>query len=297
MPTMQLMNQYKSINIITGGSGSGKSTAIAAFEDAGFYCVDNMPVSLLPEFLNLQVETPDEISGFAFVMDLRETGLLQKYGSVFEDLKTKGYAVKIIYLEASEKCLITRYSKTRRHHPMARKNSLSKGIQLEKKLLVPLRNEADTIIDTTDMSVHELKLTVLNIAGESANLKRMSIVIHSFGFKYGPPDGADLVVDVRFLNNPHFVPELKPFSGENQKIIDFVLNNDKACLFLRKYLDLLDYLIPQYEKEGKAYLTIAVGCTGGRHRSVAVAGALYQHLAKAKSKVRIIHRDLDKGSS
>ena len=291
---MQFSQKNKNIIILTGGSGSGKSTAIAAFEDAGFFCVDNMPVALLPDFLKLQVETTDDISGFAFVMDLRETGFLQAYGPVFKDLKDSGYHLKIIFLEAGEKCLITRYSKTRRHHPMAGYNGLSNGIQVEKTLLEPLRKEADTVIDTTNMTVHELKFAILNIAGEKSNPLRMSIIILSFGFKYGPPEAADLVMDVRFLNNPYFVPDLKPYSGENQKIVDFVLNNDKACLFLQKYLDLIDYLIPFYEKEGKAYLTIAVGCTGGRHRSVAVAGAVFQHLKKAKNKVRITHRDIDK---
>ncbi len=293
---MQPSPKTRDIIIITGRSGSGKSTAIAAFEDAGFYCVDNMPVALLPSFLELPVETSDAIPGYALVMDLREKGFLSKYPPVFKALGKKGYNITILYLEADKKTLITRYSKTRRHHPLAKNKSLSEGISAEKKRLAPLRNQADKVIDTSRMTVHELKFAVLNIARENANLSKMAINVLSFGFKHGPPPEADLMIDVRFLKNPYFEPELRPYSGENKKIADFVLNNDQACLFLQKYLDLLDYLIPLYEKEGKAYLTIAVGCTGGRHRSVAVADEFCKRLKNSDSQVKLTHRDIDKAS-
>lgn len=293
MPSSKIV---KDIIIITGRAGSGKSTAVAAFEDAGFYCVDNMPVALLPGFLELPLEASDAISGYALVMDLREKGFLLKYPPVFESLKKKGYNITILFLEADSKTLITRYSKTRRHHPLAKGKSLSEGINTEKERLAPLRERADKVIDTSRMTVHELKFAVLNIARKNANLTKMAINVLSFGFKHGPPPEADLMIDVRFLKNPYFEPELRPFSGENKKIADFVLNNDQACLFLHKYLDLLDYLIPLYEKEGKAYLTIAIGCTGGRHRSVAVAAEFFERLEKSDSQVKLTHRDIDKAS-
>jgi UPF0042 nucleotide-binding protein len=286
------VNKLKII-IITGLSGSGKSTAISAFEDAGFYCVDNMPVALLPKFLELPIESNSEITGLAFVMDLREKSFLYRYSLVFDSLKKKGYQFKILFLEADEESLLKRYSQTRRHHPLSQDKSLLEGIRIEREQLKELKITADKIIDTSRYTVHDLKSVINNIAQQNKNVAPMRINILSFGFKYGTPHDASLIMDVRFLANPYFVPELKDFNGKSQEIKNYVLNNDEARRFTKKYLDLLDYLIPLYEKEGKAYLTIAVGCTGGRHRSVTIAEALFEHIKKPGRQIMVTHRDID----
>lgn len=281
------------IIIITGLSGSGKSTAIDAFEDAGFYCVDNMPVQLLPKFLELPIESKSKIAGLAFVMDLREKGLLTKYTSIFESLKKKGYHFNILFLEAEEETLLQRYSQTRRQHPLSHGKGLLEGIRIEKKQLKSLKTAADKIVDTSRYSAHDLKAVIHDIAQKAKHHAPMGITIMSFGFKFGIPYNADLISDVRFLVNPYFVPELKNLTGKDEKVKDFVLNNDVTHTFLEKYLDLLDYLIPLYKKEGKAYLTVAVGCTGGRHRSVAIAQSIFDHINKPKRQLIITHRDID----
>jgi UPF0042 nucleotide-binding protein len=280
------------IIIITGLSGSGKSTAISAFEDAGFYCVDNMPVALLPKFLELPIESDSEIAGLAFVMDLREKSFLSRYPFVFDSLKEKGYRFKILFLEADEETLLKRYSQTRRHHPLSQDKSLLEGIRIEQDQLKDLKITADKIIDTSRYNVHKLKSVINYIAQQSKIFAPMKINILSFGFKYGTPHDASLIMDVRFLANPYFVPELKALNGKSPDIKNYVLNNNEATRFLKKYLDLLDYLIPLYEKEGKSYLTIAVGCTGGRHRSVSIAEAIFEHIKKPGRQIIITHRDI-----
>jgi UPF0042 nucleotide-binding protein len=229
-------------------------------------------------------------------MDLRDKGFLSKYSEIFSDLKTKGYTIEIIFLEADEKILLQRFKQTRRPHPLAIKENLLQGIQSEKKRLNALRKMADRVIDTSTCTVHELKFLILKVAKKSTTLAPMIIQITSFGFKYGIPLYADLIIDIRFLNNPYFIPELKPLDGTSEKIKSFVLNNDETILFLQKYLDLLDYLIPLYEKEGKAYLTVAVGCTGGRHRSVVIANTIGEHISKMQKQITITHRDIGHSS-
>jgi len=281
------------INIITGYSGSGKSTALNAFEDAGYYCVDNMPVALLPKFLELAAERESEVTSVALVMDLREEGFLSRYETIFSAIRSQGHAIKLIFLEAEEKTLVQRYSQTRRQHPLSDGKGLTAGIHAEKVQLQPLRIAADRIIDTTYFNVHKLKSTIINIAAKSKSVSPISILIQSFGFKYGIPHDADLLIDVRFLANPYFVPELKPLTGEASSIRQFVLNDPNCHLFLEKYFDLIDYLVPLYEKEGKAYLTIAVGCTGGKHRSVTIAGCIHKHFEPSEYQVALSHRDID----
>ncbi len=281
----------KVIFIITGLAGSGKSTAMAALEDAGFYCIDNMPVDLLPKFLEMPIELDSEISGIALVMDLREKGFLAKYSAVFSELKEKGYYFEILFLEAEEEILVQRYSETRRQHPMSTGKSLLDDIRLEKKQLQDLRSAADLVINTSKFNVHELKSKILDIAQKSKKNVPLRINVLSFGFKYGIPYDADLIMDVRFMANPYFIPELKELDGEAQAIKDFVLGHNDTSAFLEKYLDLLDYLIPLYEKEGKAYLTIALGCTGGRHRSVTIARTIYEHIHAMGKTVELNHRD------
>lgn len=280
------------IIIITGLSGSGKSTALAAFEDCGFYCVDNMPVVLLSEFLELPIESEAEIAGLVFVMDLREKTFLTGYADAVDAARAKWHHLQLIFLEAGEDVLIQRYSQTRRHHPVAHGKSLLEGIRKETQLLAAVKKTADRIIDTTRFTVHDLKSTVFSIAAKMTQLAPLRIHIQSFGFQYGVPMDADLMVDVRFLANPYFVPDLKKLSGESRQVRNYVLQNDPARLFLNHYSNLLDFLIPLYEKEGKAYLTIAVGCTGGRHRSVVVARALFEHIQNTGKQVEITHRDI-----
>jgi len=283
--------QKKVIFIITGLSGSGKSTAMAALEDAGFYCIDNMPVDLLPKFLEMPIERDSDISGIALVMDLREKGFLARYSAVFSELRKKGYFFEILFLEAREEILVQRYSETRRQHPMSTGKSLLDDIRLEKKQLEDLRSAADLVINTSEFNVHELKSKIQDIARKSKKNVRMRINVLSFGFKYGIPYDADLIMDVRFMANPYFIPELKELDGEAQEIKDFVSSHADTRAFLEKYLDLLDYLIPLYEKEGKAYLTIALGCTGGRHRSVTIARTIYEHIHAMGKTVELNHRD------
>lgn len=280
------------ITIITGLSGSGKSTAIAAFEDAGYYCVDNLPVELLPKLLELPIESNSEFAGFAFVMDLREKGFLSKYRFVFNALRKSGYRFNVLFLEADPEILIARYSATRRQHPLSRDKSLPEAIQLEISELEHLRNEADAVIDTSRCNVHELKSLILDRARQNQKDALMQIHVMSFGFKNGIPLHADLVVDVRFLVNPYFDPALKELNGESKPIREFILKDGETGAFLAKYCDLLDYLLPQYEKEGKAYLTIAVGCTGGQHRSVTIARSIAEHIEKSGKPVTLIHRDI-----
>ena len=284
------------IIIITGLSGSGKSTALDALEDAGFYCVDNMPVALLPKFLELPMGSNPAIAGIAMVMDLREKSFLSEYTSVFEDLKSKGYHFEILFLEADEQVLVQRYSTTRRHHPLSPDKRLLDSIRTEKEQLNQLQSVADRIIDTSNFNVHELKAYILDLAQKSKKLALMRINILSFGFKYGVPPEADLLIDVRFLANPYFVPELKALDGKTQEIQDFVLKNSETRKFLKKFFNFIDYLLPLYEREGKSYLTLAIGCTGGRHRSVTIAQTIYAHISSAHKHTQITHRDINRAT-
>ena len=283
----------KKIIIITGLSGSGKSTAIDALEDAGFFCIDNLPVILLPKFLEFRAETGSEITKLALVMDLREEEFIQRYPDIFTKLRQEGYLFEILFLEASTEALLRRYSQTRRKHPLSEAKSLLEGIQAERKELKDLREIADLIIDTSNYNVHELKEIILNHVLKAVPAKRMKIYLLSFGFKYGIPHDADLLIDVRFLPNPHFVQELRNLDGTSPKVKEFMDRWKETHIFLEKYLDLLNYLIPHYEKEGKSSLTIAVGCTAGTHRSVSIADAIYRELKKTTNLITLNHRDIE----
>jgi UPF0042 nucleotide-binding protein len=278
--------------IVTGLSGSGKSTAIAALEDVGFFCVDNMPVKLLPQFLQLSTPNEPETAGIAFGMDLREKGFISSYELVLNGLRRQGFEFKVMFFEADEKVLLQRYSATRRQHPLARGQGVLAGIRSEKQLLQPLRAAADHVIDSTHLNVHELKQKIVGIVASQRALGPMQIHVISFGFKYGIPAEADILVDVRFLRNPFFVPELKDRDGEEAEIREFVLKTPEASEFIAKYTDLIDFLLPLHAKEGKTQLNIAVGCTGGRHRSVVIARTVYDHIAARNDRVELIHRDI-----
>lgn len=289
------MKKTKTVIILTGCSGSGKSTALATFEDAGFFCVDNMPVTLAADFLKQPRQNPDAVAGWTFVMDMRDAGFTDGIEGLYQRLLDSGFDVHIVFLETDEQTLLRRYSHTRRRHPLGKQGSLLEAIRVEKEKMDALRKKASHIIDTSHLTVHELKFAVLNIAQAYTTISGMAISIVTFGFKYGTPPGVDMILDVRFLKNPYFIPELKSKDGEDPATRDFVLNDPQTHLFLEKYLDLIDFLIPLYEKEGKAYLTIAIGCTGGRHRSVVIAGQVYDHIRTKQANVRLIHRDIGQG--
>lgn len=282
------------IFIITGQSGSGKSTALAAFEDAGYYCVDNLPVALLPKFLEIPIEKDTHYRGIAFGMDLRERNFLTMYRKVFSELRQAGHKLKVIFLEADVATLTRRFSQTRRTHPLAvGDKGVMEAINHERGELLALRNEdATRIIDTSSFNTHKLKQVISELAADSRDGSPFKISVVSFGFKYGILVDADLIVDVRFLDNPYFVPELKPHSGLSPAVRDFVLKGEGTHAFLSKYTDLLDFLIPMYQKEGKHYLTLGVGCTGGRHRSVAIAAEIHSHLRGRFPDIRLLHRDI-----
>ena len=287
------MNLYNII-ILTGLSGSGKSTAITSLEDSGYYCVDNLPIELLLKFLELPIKSVSIISGLAFVMDLRDSSFLSQHASVFDSLHEKGYNFELIFLEADDSVLLRRFSQTRRPHPVTSNDQLIDNIREERKQLVDLRKAAHRIIDTSSYNLHDLKSEMTSIVKSSHNDDGLRLSVMSFGYKYGIPSGADLVVDVRFLQNPYFVKELKPLSGLDDGVSSFVLKNEPARIFVEKYISLLDFLIPQYQREGKSYLTIAVGCTGGRHRSVAVAAEITCYLKSVyNNHLSITHRDID----
>ena len=285
----------KKIFIITGQSGSGKSTAMRAFEDSGYYCVDNMPVALLPKFLQLPMADAPEIAGLAFVMDIREKQFLGSYKRIFDSLRSKGYQFSILFLQADEDVLIQRFSETRRQHPLSEGDpsaTLEGAIREENKQLAALRAAADETVNTSHCNVHRLKAIIRDMIRDVPHPMPLRIHIRSFGFKYGIPKDADLIVDVRFLPNPYFDPTLRPLTGLDETVAAFILGHAETQGFMRRYVDLLDYLVPLYEKEGKTYLTIAVGCTGGRHRSVAIADAIFHHLRKPGQPVDITHRDI-----
>ncbi len=283
------------VYIITGLSGSGKSTAIQAFEDASYYCVDNMPMKLLPKFLDLPFKENPDIKGTAFVMDMRSKNFIQDYASGISSIEELGISPEIIFLEASVNTLLKRYSQTRRHHPIAHEKTLLESITSEKKIMQFIKQKAHHIIDTSAYNVHELKSIILDLIHDgkkSVDLMKLNIL--SFGFKYGIPNDADLVMDLRFLSNPYFIPELKNLDGESADVKKFIMTNPETKEFLDKYFTLIDFLIPLYKRENKAYLTIAVGCTGGRHRSVAIARTIFEHLNKKGLTPGITHRDIDR---
>ena len=280
------------ITIITGLSGSGKTTAINALEDAGFFCIDNLPVILLPRFLKLKSKTNTKVTKLALVMDLREREFLQRYPEIFQELSHAGYLFEIIFLEASVDTLLRRYSQTRRKHPLSEGKSVLEGIEAEREALRELRDLADLVIDTSNYNVHQLKGIILNHALKEVPEKRMKIYILSFGYKYGIPYDADIVIDVRCLPNPYFVEELKNLNGTSHEVKEYMEAQEETHHFLKKYLDLLFYLIPLYEREGKASLTITIGCTAGRHRSVSIAEAIFEELKKTKNIITLTHRDI-----
>lgn len=284
------MNRH--LVIITGLSGSGKSTGARALEDNGFFVVDNLPLVMLTDFLEWTDHGYDRV---AAVVDARSSEFLSGFRETLERIKADGHRVDVIYFEASDQDLVRRYSETRRRHPLVQKEGIAVAIQRERALMAELRQAATVILDTTGDNVHQLRRRVLAALLGPESAEQMHVQVVSFGFRNGLPLEADLVFDVRFLDNPHFVDALRPLTGLDREVSDFVLKQADCQVLLEKLRDLLKFLLPRYRQEGKSSLTIAVGCTGGRHRSVALAETMRPYILGAGYAVEVIHRDLDKG--
>jgi UPF0042 nucleotide-binding protein len=280
--------------VLTGVSGSGKTTALRALEDAGYYCVDNLPIVFLEKLLELSAHTKGEVTRIGLVVDAREGRFLGDAPRIIEEVRRSGARVDVLFLDASDEALLRRYSETRRKHPLAMSaSSVPEGIAAERQALEPLKAFANEVVDSSTLNVHELK-RLIHTRFVEGPVPQLGVTLVSFGFRYGLPAHADLVFDVRFLPNPYFVPELKPHVGTEPMVAEYVLGQPDAGPFLARVADLLQFLLPRYRAEGKSYLTIAVGCTGGRHRSVAIAGALARRLEAVGADVRLWHRDVDK---
>jgi UPF0042 nucleotide-binding protein len=281
------------LTVVTGLSGAGRSEAAKAFEDMGWFVVDNLPPSLLGTMAELVTRSQGAVSRVAVVVDVRGRAFFADLRAGLDELAAKGVARRILFLEAADETLVRRFEHVRRPHPLQGDGRLVDGIARERELLAELRGQADLVVDTTSLNVHELRDKIERaFAGDVTPELRATVV--SFGFKYGLPVDADLVVDCRFLPNPHWEPELRPYSGKDPVIREYVLGQPDALPFLDRYSDLLGLLITGYVHEGKRYLTLAVGCTGGKHRSVVMAEELGERLAKTGAAVRVVHRDLGK---
>lgn len=280
--------------VLTGLAGSGKSQAIRALEDLGYFCVDNLPIELLPMLADLTLRVGTEISRAAVVVDIREGKMLDEFPRAYRRLQQKTQLKPVlIFLEASLPTLVRRFSETRRPHPLAPDRSAIEGIREEKKALQKVRRLADHIVDTSEMTVHELRQSFTSVAAGGAPGGRLIVTILSFGFKHGIPVDSDLLFDVRFLPNPHFVPALRPYTGRDAAVVRYINKSKATHEFQAHTLTLLQFLIPQYVQEGKSYLTIGIGCTGGRHRSVAIAEALRKGLSGTQGvRIRVRHRDI-----
>jgi RNase adapter protein RapZ len=291
------MDQQKrplQIMIVTGLSGSGKSTVSRVLEDLGFYCVDNMPVALLPRFFELPSASFGDHTKIALVMDLREKHFLQTFPDVFSRARAEDFPLEILFLEASDEVLVRRYSQTRRAHPLAGDSGVLEGIHREREMLAGIRSLATLVIDTSTFNVHNLEQAIRDLFVREApgGRRRMALTFLSFGFSRGVPPEADLVIDVRFLPNPYFVEELKTLAGTDHRIEEYLFQFEETRAFCGRFQSLLEFLLPYYEREGKAYLTVAIGCTGGKHRSVAVAEKLSRTF-QGHFPVRLRHRDLE----
>ena len=280
--------------IVTGMSGAGRSTALKILEDMGYYCADNLPISLLPMFAQLMNDNPD-ITKAAVGIDIRNGKELDNMDGQLEDMKAAGYEYEILFMDASDKTLIKRYKETRRQHPMAVDGRVETGLKEERSRLEFLKKEANYIMDTSQLLVRELVQNMDEIFRQNQEFKNMMVTVLSFGFKNGIPSDADLVFDVRFLPNPYYVDELKTKTGNDREVQEYVMNCHQAGEFLDKLSDMVQFLIPNYVAEGKNQLVVAIGCTGGKHRSVTIANKLYEILKKNREyKVKIEHRDIEK---
>ncbi len=282
------------IAVVTGLSGSGKSTATKVFEDIGYFCVDNLPPVLLPKIVDLVSEARDDAVRIALVADVRGREFLPDFERVIEELRRGRHDVHVLFLDAADDVLLFRFSETRRKHPLAAKGGAKEAIRREREMLSPLREMADTVLNTSQYTVHQLRDAIVR-RFHASEVSGLQVGIISFGYKYGIPLEADMVVDVRFLPNPNFVPDLKPLTGLDPKVRDYVMKYRSTKAFFGKLTSFLLFLLPLYTKEGKSYFTLGVGCTGGRHRSVVVAEAVKRSLPKPVAPV-VVHRDISRSS-
>jgi RNase adapter protein RapZ len=289
-PAGKFKKSGKELVIVTGISGAGKASALKSFEDLGFHAVDNLPLELLTEFAGL-VGKSNEVTRAAIVVDVREGATLDRLPEILKSVR-KLLPTRVVYLDAQDAVLVRRYSETRRPHPLRRSDSVSRSIVEERQLLDPIRNVADTLIDTSNFNVHELRAHIQARFGSEEKNKQLLVSCLSFGFKNGIPLDADMVFDIRFLPNPHFVPEFRKKTGRNSKVAAYIRGFPQTEEFLDRVTDLMLYLLPHYVEEGKSYLTVAFGCTGGQHRSVMMAEEIGKRLKKADYQVKVLHRDM-----
>lgn len=281
--------------IVSGLSGAGKSQAVKAFEDMGDFCVDNMPPELIPTFAKIYYKSASPDDRAAIVCDIRGGEMFKQLGGSLDELSELGVEYDILFLEASDDALIRRYKETRRNHPLAEGGRIIDGITKEREMMRSIKEKATTIIDTSTLSASQLRERIRKVFGKPSKFGEMDITVMSFGFKYGIPLDADLVFDVRFMPNPFYIPELKHHTGLETCIRDYVMNSEVSVTFVNKLTELIKYLIPHYIKEGKSQLMIAVGCTGGHHRSVTVAESIYKDIKDAGYIAKVDHRDIEKG--
>jgi UPF0042 nucleotide-binding protein len=280
--------------IITGMSGAGKSLVANHLEDAGFYCIDNLPPMLIPKITEICSQSYKKMDKIALVIDIRGGQLLEDLFPAIEELKSENHTVEILFMEAQDQVLIKRYKESRRSHPLAQEGRLVKGIAEERRVLQKIKDRADYVVDTSLMTPRQLKDAIMNIIGRDDTYKGLIITVISFGFKYGIPIESDLVFDVRFIPNPYYIESMKHQTGKNDEVKRYVLDMPETKEFLSKLNSMLDFLIPNYIKEGKSQLVIGIGCTGGRHRSVAIADELCRCLTEKHQRVIAEHRDIEK---
>lgn len=281
--------------IVTGMSGAGKATALKTLEDAGFFCVDNLPIQLIKRFAEIAYDAQIQVDEVAISVDIRSGRALSQLNSCLSEIKDSGWKYEILFVDCSNETLVKRYKETRRNHPLSVKGGrIIDGIKKERELIGFIREEADYIIDTSNLLVREFKAELDKIFVQDVEYSNFIITVMSFGFKYGIPRDSDMVQDVRFLPNPYYDEKLRPLTGNDKEIQEYVMNCDDASVFLDKLLDMIFFLVPNYIKEGKNQLVISIGCTGGKHRSVTIANAVYGRLQKSRYTVRILHRDIGK---
>lgn len=291
------MDPSTNVIIITGLSGAGKSHALKTLEDLGYFCVDNLPPSLIPKFMELCSGAVEPRHKIALVVDIRGGEFFQDLSNAMSDMKASGIRPVILFLEADDDTLIRRYKLTRRRHPLSPHGGILEGIRDERARLQGIRNQASTIVDTSHLSPGEFRKQLLDIVSKHVKVKKLIITLVSFGYKHGLPLDADLVFDIRFLPNPHYVPELQPLSGLDSEVSKFVLDSPLTQKYLKHFKKFIDFLIPNFIEEGKTHLTVAIGCTGGRHRSVAVAETIKSYFESKEHMVVVEHRDIERGES